>query len=110
MSDHIPFTSPLPPEHARRQLVAALKANPPGTAAALLARTEDRLAVEALAELNPAFIQDILAALPTPRRENILDSASVELARQWRRNQIYPGDTLGRLMEPAYARWIFCAP
>ena len=101
--DKTPFTSPLPPDHARRQLVAALKANPPSTAAALLARAENRLAVEALAELNPVFIQDILAELPLARRETILDSASVELARQWRRNQAYSGDTLGRLMEPAYA-------
>ena len=103
MPDQTPFTSPLPPDHVRRRLVAALKANPPKVAAVLLAEVDDRLAVDALAELNPAFIQDILAELPPLRREAMLDSASVQLARQWRRNQAYVDDTLGRLMEPAYA-------
>ena len=103
MPDQTPFTSPLPPDHVRRRLVAALKANPPKVAAVLLAEVDDRLAVDALAELNPAFIQDILAELPPLRREAMLDSASVQLARQWRRNQAYIDDTLGRLMEPAYA-------
>ena len=103
MPDQTPFTSPLPPDHVRRRLVAALKANPPKVAAVQLAQVDDRLAVEALAELNPAFIQDILAELPPLRREAMLDSASVQLARQWRRNQAYVDDTLGRLMEPAYA-------
>ena len=103
MPDQTPFTSPLPPDPVRRRLVAALKANPPKVAAVLLAEVDDRLAVDALAELNPAFIQDILAELPPLRREAMLDSASVQLARQWRRNQAYVDDTLGRLMEPAYA-------
>ena len=103
MPDQTPFASPLPPDHVRRQLVAALKANPPNVAAVRLAQADDRLAVEALAELNPAFIQDILAELPPLRREAMLDSASVQLGRQWRRNQAYVDDTLGRLMEPAYA-------
>ena len=87
----------------RRALVAELKAHPPNEAALLLDDVPPQLAFEALTDLNPAFTQSILAELPQELRAQIFKCASPEIARQWETNQHYPSDTIGRLMEPAYA-------
>ena len=87
----------------RRRLVAKLKVRPPHQAAKLLVKIHAQLAFEALTELNPAFTQDILRALPDERRKAIINSASPELARQWERNNSFEAGTLGSLMEPTYA-------
>jgi len=90
---------------SRRRLVARLKACPPNEAAALLASAESSLAFEALAELNPSFTQDILSALPGERRQEIIKSATPELAHQWERNQSFASGTIGHFMEPTYAEF-----
>jgi magnesium transporter len=87
----------------RRRLVAKLKVRPPHQAAKLLVKIHAQLAFDALTELNPAFTQDILRALPDERRKAIIDSATPELARQWERNNSFAAGTLGSLMEPTYA-------
>ena len=89
-------------DDARRRLVAELGAHPPHEAAALLVTADAALAFEALAELNPSFIQDILAALPDQSRQAITDYGPPELARQWERNRSFEAGTVGRFMEPAY--------
>ena len=88
---------------ARRRLVAELGAHPPNEAAALLVTAAAPLAFEALAELNPSFIQDIMAALPDEYRQAIITCAPPELARQWERNRSFETGTIGYFMEPAYA-------
>ncbi len=90
-------------DDARGQLIAELKACPPHEAAALLVATAPRLAIEALAELNPSFIQDILAAVPDEFRQAVMSCASSELARQWEHNQSYETGAISRFMEPTYA-------
>ena len=90
-------------ESTRHSLVAGLKARPPHEAAATLNEVSPQLASEVLADLNPAFTQDILEALPETRRRMITQSATPEVARQWERNHAYETGTLGRLMEPTYA-------
>jgi magnesium transporter len=88
---------------APRQLVVELQARPASEAARLLDPVIPAIACEALAQLNPAFAQDILSELGDATRRLILAAASVEVARQWQRNQAFARGTLGRLMEPAYA-------
>src|SRR5690606_25039338 len=43
------------------------------------------------------------SAFPRSRRELILAAAPPEYRRQWVRNDTYPEDAIGRLMEPALA-------
>jgi len=71
----------------------------------LLAETDATLAFEVLSELNPSFIQNILAVLPDERRKAIIDCAPPEVARQWDRNRLFEAGTLGYFMEPAYAEF-----
>src|SRR3954466_1618488 len=59
----------------------------------------------ALSRLSPAFVQDILEALPREPRERALAAASADLARQWQVNAAYPKETIGRMMEPVVAAY-----
>ena len=83
------------------QLIDELTARPASEAAKQLAVIDALRAYEALALLNPAFAQDILAALPSVQRQTIINAAPPEIARQWRRNQLFAQGAVGRLMEPA---------
>ncbi len=56
-----------------------------------------------LAELNPGFTQDILAELPPALAAETLQWVAPEVARLWQRKAAYPDNSVGRLMEPAYA-------
>ena len=69
----------------------------------LLAAASDVQAVEVLQALNPAVAQDILDELPAERRGAVLQAASPQQRAQWLRNDRYPEDTIGRLMEPPVA-------
>jgi magnesium transporter len=59
----------------------------------------------ALSKLSPAFVQDILEALPGDVRERAFGAASSELSRQWQVNARYAKDTIGRMMEPVVASY-----
>ena len=72
-------------------------------AAVLLSSVPDRTAAEVLQSLNPAIAQDILDELPAERRGAVLNAASSQQRAQWLRNDRYPEDTIGRLMEPPVA-------
>jgi magnesium transporter len=82
-------------------LVRTLQAYSPDAAGRLLDAVPDAVAFEALVQLNQGFVQDILATLKPERRQAILEAAPPELAQQWRRNQGFAPDTIGRMMEPA---------
>lgn len=75
----------------------------PRDAAVLLASIADDLAVDILQSLNPALAQDILDDLPADRRGAVLNAASPQQRAQWLRNDRYPEETIGRLMEPPTA-------
>jgi magnesium transporter len=53
--------------------------------------------------INPLVAQQILRELDDRRRSELIASAPVEKARQWMRNQEYPEDSVGWLMEPPVA-------
>ena len=86
---------------ATTQLIEELKARPASEAAKHLGEIDAAPAYVALAALNPAFTQDILAALPSAQRRTIIAEAVPEIAQQWSRNQSFEQGALGRLMEPA---------
>lgn len=90
-------------EPPHRSLVAEAKLRPPHEAAELFAGHPANVVAAALMALNPGFAQDILEALPAETVAAVTDWVSPELARQWQRNGAYSQDSIGRLMEPAYA-------
>jgi magnesium transporter len=53
--------------------------------------------------LSAGFAQDVLAELPTDARERAISAAPADVARQWQRNALYDGGTVGRMMEPVVA-------
>jgi magnesium transporter len=75
----------------------------PHEAAELLARHDDTDALCALEQINPWVAQQILRQVDTERRDKILHAAPSERAQQWKRNQVYPEDSIGWLMEPPVA-------
>jgi magnesium transporter len=75
----------------------------PRDAAELLADTSAHDTVEVLESLNPGVAQDILDELPPEQRAAVLSAAESDQRAQWLRNDQYPEDTIGRLMEPPNA-------
>ena len=85
------------------ELTAEVQRRSPRDAALLLAGVAERDAAGVLQTLNPAIAQDILDDLPAERRGAILNAASAQQRAQWLRNDRYPEETIGRLMEPPAA-------
>ncbi len=74
----------------------------------MLASMDDASALAALDVINPLVAQQILRELDDRRRSELIAAAPVEKARQWMRNQEYPEDSVGWLMEPP--KWPSSAP
>ncbi len=85
------------------QLAADLVQRAPHEAGDILSTRTDEDALAALDLINPLVAQQILRELDDRRRSELLASAPVEKARQWVRNQEYPEDSVGWLMEPPVA-------
>jgi magnesium transporter len=81
-------------------LTDEVKSRSPAAAAAKLAELSGSELVNELVHLNPAFAQDVLAALPTDARERTIAAAPSDVARQWQRNSLYDPGTVGRMMDP----------
>ena len=96
-------TTAIPQERSPKELIPEVKARSAPEAAALIGEHPAPVIAAVLAELNPGFAQDILAAFPGGLKDAVLHAVSPELSLQWQRNQSYPEDSIGRLMEPAYA-------
>ncbi len=84
-------------------LLGQVRTLPPGAAADLLADYAAPVAGAVLMALDTATAQDILAALPGGLRDSILLEAPAVISRQWTRNQAYPEDSIGRMMETPLA-------
>lgn len=84
-------------------LSIALMQRAPYEAAEMLAEQTNEVALAAMEEVNPLTLQQILFELDDSRRSELLAAAPVEKARQWMRNQEYPQDSVGWLMEPSAA-------
>ncbi|HUP50530.1 MAG TPA: magnesium transporter [Thermoanaerobaculia bacterium] len=55
--------------------------------------------VEVLQSMNPAAAGDVLEALEPEQRNAVFGAASPQQRAQWIRNERYPEDSIGRLME-----------
>jgi magnesium transporter len=86
-----------------RRLTQLVTERSPEEAAELLSPLPDATIDVVLATLNPMVLQDVLRAFPRARRELILAAAAPEYRRPWVRNDTFPEDCIGRLMEPALA-------
>ncbi len=92
-----------PQEPLYKALIAEVKARSAQEAAALIAEHPAATIAPVLMELNPGFAQDILSELPGGLKDAVLHAVPPEVSLQWQRNQTYAQDSIGRLMEPAYA-------
>ena len=90
-------------EPPHKALIPEIKARSAQEAATLIAEHPVPVITSVLLELNPGFAQGILAELPGGLQDAVLRTVAPEVALQWRRNQTYAPDSIGRLMEPAYA-------
>jgi magnesium transporter len=88
---------PLP--ETREQLLETVAHSDPQSAADVLARQNDDVALNILRQLNPAVAQDILDDLDEERRRQLYSAAPAEEASQWSRNQTYDEQTIGHMME-----------
>lgn len=86
-----------------RKLLPSLVARAPGEAASILDPYPDDFAAQMLASLNPALAQSVLERFKIARRQKIIAAASAELRQQWLRNEKYPENAIGHMMEPALA-------
>jgi magnesium transporter len=84
-------------------LLLEVMQRPPREAAELLAQFPATVVSDVLVRLNPAIVQDLLPELPEEQKEAVLAATPAEMARQWSRNEGYPEDSIGRLMEPLVA-------
>lgn len=90
-------------EETADDVTAEVQRRAPRDAALLLAPMPDADIAGLLQSLNPAIAQDILDEFPADRRGAVLNAASPQQRAQWLRNDRYPEDTIGRLMEPPAA-------
>lgn len=65
----------------------------------MLADVPPATVVEVLQSMNPAAAGDVLEALAPERRNAVLSAASPQQRAQWIRNERYPDDSIGKLME-----------
>lgn len=86
-----------------RALLPTLVARAPGEAASMLEHYPDDFAAQMLASLNPALAQSVLERFKSARRQKIIAAASPEIRQQWIRNEGYPENAIGHMMEPALA-------
>ncbi len=84
-------------------LLDHVRENAPYEAADALEIAADGDAAAVLQELNPMVAQQVLHEMTAERRCSILAAAPIEKAQQWLRNQAYPEDSVGWLMEPPVA-------
>lgn len=71
----------------------------PAEAVALLQSYPLEVASAALGMVNPAIRWSVLKALPEERREAVMNLAPDEVRKAWRRNLLYPENTIGSLMD-----------
>ncbi len=84
-------------------LLPNLVARAPGEAASILGHYPDDFVAQMLASLNPALAQSVLERFKSERRQRIIAAASPEVRQQWIRNEKYPENSIGHMMEPALA-------
>jgi magnesium transporter len=93
----------VPQEPPHKALIPEIKARSAQEAATLIAEYPAPVIAAVLLEINASIAQDVLAELPGGLKDAVMHAVSPEVALQWQRNETYAQDSIGRLMEPAYA-------
>ncbi len=75
----------------------------PAEVARILDHYPDEFVAQMLALLNPALAQSVLERFKSERRQRIIAAAPPETRLQWVRNESYPENAIGHMMEPALA-------
>lgn len=84
-------------------LIPAIIESAPEESVKLLITYPPEFIAEVLEVLNPVMAHDILACLPSERRQKVIAAATPDVRRQWVKNESYPEETVGRVMEPPLA-------
>lgn len=84
-------------------LLPTLVDRAPGDVAGILDHYPDEFVAQTLASLNPALAQSVLERFKSERRQKIIAAAPPETRLQWVRNERYPENAIGHMMEPALA-------
>lgn len=82
------------------QLVQEVERRAPADAAALLEEYSSEMIAQVLTNITSSLALNVFLQFPETLKREILSKTPETLAAQWRKNQIYPGDTVGRLMDP----------
>ena len=90
---------PTPSESTPQELAAEATLRGSHDVVRLLADVDPSKIVEVLQSMNPAAAGDVLETLEPERRNAVLSAASPQQRAQWMRNERYPEDSIGRLME-----------
>jgi len=86
-----------------KALLPVMVGTAPAEAVKMLAPYPPEFAANMLELLNPAVAQDVLSRFPSGHRQKVMAAASAETRRQWMRNEAYPEQTVGYMMEPPLA-------
>src|SRR5688572_15141473 len=104
MPNSAPLSAVTDPIQAEIQrILPALRESGPQEAVTTLEPHPDEFIAAALGALNPATAQDILQAFSSERRQLVVAAAPPELRRQWAHNEMFPDETIGRIMEAPLA-------
>jgi magnesium transporter len=104
-TDPIDYPGGLDPvlDVALRDNLARIIPLAPPDAARLVGSMTGETAAMLLTAMNPGQAQTILAELPPQQRQTVVAAASPAVRQQWARNERYPDQTVGQLMEPPLA-------
>ncbi|RYD70909.1 MAG: magnesium transporter, partial [Verrucomicrobiaceae bacterium] len=91
------------PSAAVQELLARLVQSAPADAVKILETHPPESVAQLLEMLNPVMAHEILACFASERRQKIIAAATPDTRRQWMRNEAYPDDSVGRVMEPPLA-------
>ena len=86
-----------------RELLPTLVARAPAEAANMLDHYPPDFIAQMLGSLNSSLAQSVLERFKIERRQKIIAAAPPETRLQWIRNEAYPENSIGHMMEPALA-------
>jgi len=86
-----------------KALLPTVVVRAPGEGARMLDTYPDDFVAQMLALLNPAQAQSVLERFPSVRRQKVIAAAPPAIRQQWIRNDAYPENAIGHMMEPALA-------
>jgi len=72
-------------------------------AARTLGTLPDNVVIDVLQRLNPAVVANVIPEMEDEQRARLVATGPQAVTRQWALNLAYPGNTIGRLMEPPTA-------